>query len=240
VDEQTREQKIAQAQKLARLLEQEQLDKKRLLLHYALVAAAALAVLAAVLAVGLSAFRRHREAAETDGCRFAVSEAQKKIIGAEAAAQGPVSEETAKQAATMGTKPWSQLCPGGGDCYLVPDKDGFFTVVCALHGEDDKQRTRLNAEGALEQVQKKLDTDRLQGREVPKTIRLTLNGEPLDAARTNSDIGLSHGTKFAPNYDGVIAFYLVNGETLQYFFYADEEHCAIWHLGVGWTGDSWS
>ncbi|MBE6910464.1 MAG: hypothetical protein E7474_12985 [Ruminococcaceae bacterium] len=240
MDELTNEQQIAQAEKLACLLEQKRRDKRKKLLRLGAAAAFALAVLALMLTAGVSFVRRHREIAETEGCRIAVNEAQRKIVNAEVNAGGGISEEEAKLAATQDTKPWSQLCPGGGDCYLLPDKDGYFTVVCALHDPDEKQRTRLNAESAFEQIQKKLDTERLQGREVPKAIRVTLNGKALDAARTNSDIGLSRGTKYASNYDGVIAFYLVNGETLQYFFYADEEHCAVWNLGVGWTGDSWS
>ena len=44
------------------------------------------------------------------------------------------------------------ICPAGGEVYLIKNSDGIYEPLCGLHDRNERQRTRLNASRALELV----------------------------------------------------------------------------------------
>lgn len=208
------------------------LKDDRGLTRAALLMLCAIAVLLALLAV--PAARRYHKRAETTACALAIASAQRKID--EASVGAYLTEDEAKRVATQNVISWEELCPSGGDCYLVSGKDNSFTIVCAKHTEDDRLRTRLNAESALSQLQLELDAKRLLG-VVPDEAAVTLNGETLTVRRADEEIELARGTSASSEYKGTVAFFVADAGGASYFAYADERHCAIWRDGDGWTED---
>ncbi|MCR5403310.1 MAG: hypothetical protein K6E91_05735 [Butyrivibrio sp.] len=142
------------------------------------------------------------------------------------------------------------ICPTGGTVYLVRNEDGVIKPVCGLHNSDDKLKTRLNASRALDLLEENLRKKRRQSETEPESIIIELNGKELDCVRTDREWYLARGTKKTKDYEGVVCFYGLSGEgafsnssakknKICYFVYADEEHCAIWHIDDGWTGDAY-
>ncbi len=142
------------------------------------------------------------------------------------------------------------ICPTGGTVYLVRNKDGVIQPVCGLHNSDDKLKTRLNASRAKDLLDEGLRKERRQSDTEPESIIIELNGKELECVRTDREWYLARGTKKTKDYDGVVCFYGLSGEgafsnssakknRICYFVYADEEHCAIWHVDEGWTGDAY-
>lgn len=143
------------------------------------------------------------------------------------------------------------LCPAGGTVYLLPLENGAYDVVCGLHNSDTKQRTRLNATHAMEELQGKLILGRRQGEEVPETVTIELNGQELEILRTEEPAAIRRGTGTTDGYEGVVAFFAIEGldgwqntgaktGDICYFLYADTEHCAVWNAADGWAGDSYA
>ena len=146
------------------------------------------------------------------------------------------------------------ICPAGGEVYLIKNDQGIYEPLCGLHDLDKRQRVRLNASRALELLRegrrKALRTSK--GAE-PEAVDITLNSKPLSCERVPKVQKLRRGTATTDGFDGVVAFYGLAGEgdfpagedakveagDIFYFVYADEEHCAIWKADDGWTGDAY-
>lgn len=146
------------------------------------------------------------------------------------------------------------ICPAGGEVYLIKNDQGIYEPLCGLHDRNARQRTRLNASRALELLREGRRKALRSGKGVePEAVDITLNSKPLSCERVSKVQKLRRGTATTDGFEGVVAFYGLAGEgdfpagedakveagDIFYFVYADEEHCAIWKANDGWTGDAY-
>ena len=146
------------------------------------------------------------------------------------------------------------ICPAGGEVYLIKNDQGIYEPLCGLHDRNARQRTRLNASRALELLREGRRKALRSGKDVePEAVDITLNSKPLSCERVSKVQKLRRGTATTDGFEGVVAFYGLAGEgdfpagedakveagDIFYFVYADEEHCAIWKANDGWTGDAY-
>ena len=143
------------------------------------------------------------------------------------------------------------ICPAGGEVYLIKNSQGIYEPLCGLHDRDKKRRVRLNASRALELLReaRRIALRSSQGAE-PDEVNIVLNSMELSCVRVQQAQKLRRGTGTTDGFDGVVAFYGLAGEgdfpaedveagDIFYFVYADEYHCAIWKANDGWTGDAY-
>ncbi len=195
-----------------------------------------LAVLAMLALCAAPSLRAAREANLSRACDIALAEAQRRIDEDATLSGYTLDADAARYAVVRDYKRWSELCPGGGDCWLMPKDGGGWTVVCALHTKDDRLKTRLNAENALRQLRTALDGVRGRGEEAPENVGVTINGAPLTVARVDQAPEIKRGTRATSGYTGTVAFYSAGADgDAAYFCYADPEHCVDWHGAGGWT-----
>lgn len=146
------------------------------------------------------------------------------------------------------------ICPAGGEVYLIKNSEGIYEPLCGLHDRNARRRTRLNASRALELLREGRRKALRGSKGVePEAVSITLNSKPLSCERVPRAQKLRRGTATTDGFDGVVAFYGLAGEgdfpagedakveagDIFYFVYADEEHCAIWKANDGWTGDAY-
>ncbi len=146
------------------------------------------------------------------------------------------------------------ICPAGGEVYLIKNSEGIYEPLCGLHDRNARRRTRLNASRALELLREGRRKALRGSKGVePEAVAITLNSKPLSCERVPKAQKLRRGTATTDGFDGVVAFYGLAGEgdfpagedakveagDIFYFVYADEEHCAIWKANDGWTGDAY-
>ena len=99
------------------------------------------------------------------------------------------------------------LCPSGGE-FDVEDNGGLSKkVFCCLHDSDGVRRTTYSARRCLDRIQKAVRSAQIGGTDFPETVRVTLNGKPLDAKRVREATGLRRGTSTTDGYKGIVAFY---------------------------------
>lgn len=150
------------------------------------------------------------------------------------------------------------ICPSGGNVYIIKNELGIFEPVCGLHDDDVPRRTRLNASYAKE----KLETERRRviaetGAE-PESVEITVNGKTLTCIFVTEEEAIHRGTATTNGYKGVVAYYGAAGNftfsaktagrgngtakegEVCYFLYADEQYCAIWRSNDGWDGDAYT
>ena len=154
------------------------------------------------------------------------------------------------------------ICPAGGEVYLIKNDQGVYEPLCGLHDRDERRRVRLNASRALELLReaRRIALRNNKGVE-PDAVNIRLNSMELSCVRVQQAQKLRRGTGTTDGFDGVVAFYGLAGEgdfpagedakveagedakveagDIFYFVYADEEHCAIWKANEGWTGDAY-
>ena len=148
------------------------------------------------------------------------------------------------------------ICPAGGEVYLIKNSNGIYEPLCGLHDRDGRRRVRLNASRALELLReaRRKALRSSKGKE-PDAVEITLNSMPLSCERVPKVQKLRRGTGTTDGFDGVVAFYGLAGEgdfpagegedakvetgDIYYFVYADEAHCAIWKANDGWSGDAY-
>ena len=143
------------------------------------------------------------------------------------------------------------ICPAGGEVYLIKNSQGIYEPLCGLHDRDQKRRVRLNASRALELLReaRRIALRGSEGAE-PDAVNIVLNSMELSCVRVQQAQKLRRGTGTTDGFDGVVAFYGLAGEgdfpaedveagDIFYFVYADEYHCAIWKANDGWTGDAY-
>ncbi len=193
-------------------------------------------VLALLAIIAAPTAKRYRERANETACEVAVGEARYRVENA-ATLNGGLSDEEAKNAAMQDLKSWDELCPSGGDCYVLLDENGGYQVVCALHTKDLALKTRLNASHALEELKEGLKAELLLRGAVPDKLTLTLNSRELVASRVDEEPTIKRGTRSTPGYEGTVALYRTDGDQVVFLCYADEDHCAIWRADEGWSGD---
>ena len=142
------------------------------------------------------------------------------------------------------------ICPAGGEVYLIKNEDGIYQPLCGLHDKDKRRRVRLNATRALDLLREGRRIALRYSRGVePDKVDIVLNSMTLPCVRVQKVQKLRRGTGTTDGFDGVVAFYGLAGEgdfpvedveagDIFYFVYADEYHCAIWKANDGWTGDA--
>ena len=182
-----------------------------------------------------------REQMAVYGCSVAINKAQKAINLELVQNPGHFTLEDAQ--AVMEKNKWAMetLCPAGGDCYITDESEEMghthFQVVCGLHDEDARRRTRLNARNVLEQLETEIKHKSLMGAGIPESVSLTLNGDTLKAALGDDE--LPRGTYTTPGYEGTVAFYSADDEGVYRMSFADENYSANWDRGWGWNGSAY-
>lgn len=199
----------------------------------------------------------YRTESKKIGCAAALDTAQRQLDDAYLFAAGKMTKEDAKETVTRVMNGWDDLCPGGGEIYIVEsdtDEIGMsgrkYTLVCGIHGSDAKELTRLNSDNAMKKLRDAIRREQINGTQYPESITLTLNGEEITAFLTEKDMDFKRGTKATPGAKtGIVIYYAIvgNGDlgnssdlpdgSVCYFCYADEEHCANWKNTSGWYGD---
>ena len=172
--------------------------------------------------------------AEDTGCATAMKSAQRKLDNT-FVLDGEMTTEEAEKAATQAVKDFDDLCPAGGEIYLIRGGTTGYTVVCGLHDPDTHQRARLNAERTLERLEQALEREKiLNENHDPVSLTVTLNSQNLVAVRDPLRDGLRYGTDSTIDREGTLAYYdLENGE-LVWFNFADENYALTWTADKGW------
>lgn len=208
-----------------------------------------IAVLAVVVTVAIPAVKHYSRKADDFGCATALETARRQITIDHLTEVANESPERIATVVEKAMRSLDTLCPNGGEVYVVPTPDGDepFALVCGLHGKDKKQNTRLNAQRMLDNVTASLAA----GDEAPDAVEVTLHGKPLTVKRVEEPVDIKRGTATTSGYEGTVAFYGVAGSgevgestsakegSICYFVFADEDHCAVWKAGAGWSGDSY-
>ena len=135
------------------------------------------------------------------------------------------------------------ICPTHGNVYLVKNSEGIYEPVCGLHNPDAARRTRLNASYSgkmLEEARKNILEKAEEGDPEPEYITIKVNNKPLVCTYVTEEVNIKRGTKTTKDMDGVVAFYGTDDDgQINYFVYADEDYCAIWHENDEWTGSAY-
>ena len=148
---------------------------------------------------------------------------------------------------------WEDLCPAYGDIYIVEDKNSEkpYRLVCGIHAEDRKERTRLNAENVFEQVRKRVKELQALGEKYPDAVTVKLNGKELVVSRVKEMTNYKYGTDSNTELKGTVAYFGITGDfdfenptnqlegSVCYFNFADEEYAAIWYLPEGFWGSAY-
>lgn len=154
-----------------------------------------------------------------------------------------------------------ELCPAHGTIYLIKNSQGIYEPFCGIHADDKKLRCRLNAsraktllEGELEKAEKEkkygAEEKTSSKKDEPVSTGVYLNGQTLECVLVSEEEDLHRGTGLTAGYDGIVAFYGLDGEgsfssnktadgEICYFIYADESYAAIWRADKGWTGTAY-
>ena len=213
---------------------------------------ALIAVMLAIIAV--PAWKVFRYRSEKTGCEQAMKSAKDGLIIEYLGRfkEGSVQDAMNTLDQVMVARP--NICPAGGEVYLIKNSEGIYEPLCGLHDRNARRRTRLNASRALELLREGRRKALRSSKGVePEAVDITLNSKPLSCERVPKVQKLRRGTATTDGFEGVVAFYGLAGEgdfpagedakaeagDIFYFVYADEEHCAIWKANDGWTGDAY-
>lgn len=209
---------------------------------------ALIAVMLVIIAV--PGYRAYRYRAQKVGCEQAMKSAKDGLIIEYMSHWEAGSVEDAMKTLDEVMPERANICPAGGTVYLVRGSNGIFVPICGLHDSDLERRTRLNASRAQELLAEALLAARKDGGEEPESVEIQLNGKALECVRVQEEQNLHRGTRTTNGYTGIVAFYGLAGEgefttdkvktgEVAYFVYADEDHCASWRAGDGWSGDAY-
>ena len=195
-------------------------------------------MLAVMIAIPLFQNREHK--AERQACTLAIRRAQEAIL-VEFYSDPELPKQESAVVVDKSKLAQEDLCPSGGDYYLVPQSGGGWRVTCGLHEEDTILRTRINASRVLEELQSQLDARRRSEADTASSVTLDINGQALEVTLLAGDTALRRGTEYSIDFEGVVSFFSLNaaGE-VKWFVYADENHAAVWKLNSGWSGDAYS
>ncbi len=194
-------------------------------------------VLAVMVVVPLLQARESK--AESYACTLSIRRAQDAVL-LEFYSDPEASLKEAAVAVDESKLAQDQLCPSGGDFYLIPE-GGSWHVTCGLHEENTYLRTRLNATYVFEQLQQQLESYRRLEMNLNTNLLINVNGKALDIIQVPGDNGLRRGTDYSIDFDGVVCFYSLNSSgQVNWFVYADANHAAVWKIADGWSGDAYS
>ena len=214
------------------------------------------AVMLAVLAY--PSWKTFRFRAERVGCREAMASARDGLIIEYLNRTGKSTVEEARDTLKAVMPARDNLCPAGGNVYLIMNDQGIYEPICGLHDENTARRTRLNASYVMallkEERARILKED---GRE-PDEVTVTVNSRKVTCVRVTEEETIHRGTATTNGYSGTVAFYGLSGDftfssriaskeegstesgEICYFLYADESYCAIWRPRTGWDGDAYA
>ena len=216
------------------------------------------------LSLAIPALLRYQERAQEIACNIARNKAQSMVAIESMFRDWDFSVQEAAAVVDKTRYQRDRLCPAGGDYFIVwqdePDSryaDTHYKVVCGLHDEDLKERTRLCSGAAFSRLLKELESRR----EIPDSVKITLNGKPLDCRRVDKNPGLKYGTDSDIDRKGTVCYFGLMGDDesraaleesekadfsavkegeLWYFGYADKNYASVWGYGKGWSGDAWT
>lgn len=219
---------------------------------------AILLVLITILAIAsmIPAYRKYQRQGQIVACATALDTARRQLAAnfmLDGFENG--SAEDAKEFITHVMNGWDDLCPEGGDVYIVPkvDSELKWEIICGLHCSDSKLRTRLNSYNVREQLRDALLIERNKDNPYPETLPFTLHHKHYTALLVDEETGLKRGTRTTMGMEkaGIVAYYSIVGHSdfgkdsgmkegeIWYFSFADEDHCANWTYRDEWTGDSY-
>lgn len=203
-----------------------------------------LAVLAVLFFIGVirPALARRAERAELLACSVSMKKAQD-MLTVEYLNDPDFSEEDARAVLERSKMAMENLCPAGGDYYLIPQRGGqFWNLSCGVHEQDTRLRTRLNATRVFELLNAELDEYFATGKKLGGGLfTFTINGEDLYVQRINGNNGLRRGTDSSIDFEGIICLYSYSDDLgLRWFVYADRGHAAVWKAEEGWSGDAYT
>ena len=236
------------------------------------VAIAVLLLLIAIMLciIAVPSWKRFRYRSQKVGCDQAMKSAGDGLI---IEYLGSLEDTTTEQARRILDKVMpgrDELCPAGGEVYLSKDENGIYQPFCGIHGNDKKERVRLNASYAKDLLSAELEkqkeevavkskdaseqTSPASGDEeepFPEYVEITINNRELRCMHVLKEEPLRRGTDTTNGYEGIVAFYGIEGEgnfnsgfvkkgKIAYFVYADEYYCARWRAKDGWSGDAYS
>lgn len=208
------------------------------------------------IVVMIPTYQKYQNQGKNLACYTAIDTARRQLI-AEFMLEGfeDGKAEEAKAFVTYVMNGWDDLCPDGGDVYIVPKAGagGSWEIICGLHCSDSRLRTRLNAWNVREQLRNALLKEQAKGNMYPETLPFALHHKEYTAELVDESTGLKRGTRttMGREKDGIVAYYSIVGHSdygadsgmkegeIWYFSFADEEHCANWTYHDQWTGDSY-
>ena len=219
-----------------------------------------IAVMVIVIAIPFAI--RQKESADEFGCMLALKKASDTMSIEYLFQDWSMTRQEAAALVDRSRYDRDQLCPGGGDYFILwqPNAEPKYRVACGLHDDDTKERTRLSSGAALERLTNALDGLRDRGEDVPAKLEIVVNGKKLSCERVEGDPGLAFGTKTDIDRKGIVCYYALAGDDASrteleqrervdltglregevwYFGYADPNHASIWKYGKGWRGDAW-
>ena len=213
---------------------------------------ALLAMIAVMLVIiAIPAWKVFRYRSEKTGCIQALKSARDGLIIDYLShwEEGTVQQAMATLDEVMPAR--ANICPAGGTVYLVRDEKGIYEPICGLHADDKRLRARLNASRAKDLLEEGLRLARRESESEPESVEIQLNGKALECVRVQEKPALRRGTSTTDGFKGVVAFYGLEGEgefstgkvkkdRIAFFVYADENFCAIWNAGEGWTGTAYN
>lgn len=199
----------------------------------------ALVVLLLAVMMILPMLQNRESKADSYTCMLAVRKAQEAVL-VEFLSNHELTKQEAAVIIDESKLARDELCPAGGDYYMVPRGDGSWYVACGLHEENDRVRTQINASHVFDLIQDQLSSRRRLGLKLEQDLILKINGKALDVILLPGDNGLRRGTDYSIDFDGVVSFFSLNsaGE-VNWFVYADANHAAVWKMSDGWSGDAY-
>lgn len=204
----------------------------------------AVLILIMLVIIAVPGFKRFNYRSECIACEQAMKSAED---GLKIEYLFTFSEEDIKQARKSLAEIMpvrEDICPKHGNVYLIRDENGIFEPVCGLHNPDAARRTRLNASYAgsvLEEARKRVLDKAKEGDPEPEMIKIKVNNEPLECVYVTEEPNIRRGTSLTRGYDGIVAFYGTDDSNdIDYFLYADENYCAVWHKGEQWRGSAYN
>ena len=206
--------------------------------------------IAAVLAViAYPSWKVFRYRSEKTACIQAIKSAQDGLIIDYLTNLENESPEEARNTLREVMPERPNICPAGGTVYLVRGDHGIYVPVCGLHGEDSKQRCRLNASYVKELIEHDVRMAKLRDEALPDPLTVFLNGKDLTCVKVTEEVNIIRGTKTTLGYTGIVCFYGLDGQgfkakntkkrELCYLLYADEDTYAVWRADEGWTGGAY-
>ena len=123
------------------------------------VAIAVLLLLIAIMLciIAVPSWKRFRYRSQKVGCDQAMKSAGDGLI---IEYLGSLEDTTTEQARRILDKVMpgrDELCPAGGEVYLSKDENGIYQPFCGIHGNDKKERVRLNASYAKDLLSAELE-----------------------------------------------------------------------------------